>query len=129
MRARVRSGGRRELAFIQEVDVADPELLELVELEVAELLDGLDYSPLPTRRHPSLGMQRARDAAPARLGRTPEDAADQARSAARSSAKPGSSGDTRRSSSDSHSERRSPHQRSAFPSVATVQSSATPASA
>ncbi len=50
------------VVFVNKVDIADPELLELVEMEVAELLEGYGYADVPIVRGSAL---RALEAAQA----------------------------------------------------------------
>lgn len=57
-------GVQHLVCFINKVDVADPELLELVELETGELLDRYGYSGVPCVRGSALlALQRVREGA------------------------------------------------------------------
>jgi elongation factor Tu len=52
------------VVFVNKVDIADPELLELVELEVAEMLTAAGYSDTPFVRGSALAALQALDVGP-----------------------------------------------------------------
>src|SRR5687768_14437611 len=57
-------GVRQLVVFINKVDVADPEMLELVELEIGELLQLHGYADVPIVRGSALRALRGEDEAP-----------------------------------------------------------------
>ena len=54
-------GVRQMVVFLNKVDVADPELLELVELEVTEMLEGQGFREVPFVRGSALRALRGED--------------------------------------------------------------------
>ncbi|MBL9106874.1 MAG: elongation factor Tu [Myxococcales bacterium] len=54
-------GVRQMVVFLNKVDVADPEMLELVEIEVTEMLEGQGYTGVPFVRGSALQALRGED--------------------------------------------------------------------